>query len=512
MSKQKYTAHAMEFGYLYREVAAEGRILAGMYGEKPVQLEEESALGLMSFFEEEDEKNEVEELLANNNYLGRTTNFNELAQSGVGYSVGEPSGSSSYEEEENEEDKLLDDIFEIETLSWLDKEGNKVTELMQGEVRGLHQGPAASPNQNIEPLIVREAAELLDAINKTKHGEETDMALKASVHSLLMPSLRRLLHKLEDYEEAMYNHNWNLGKYITNSDGTMSAPEVKRVDKWAGLRGLFNKNKQMTNFEESKYLDYMMSRLKLTVRDNSLGGQWAHQDRYSMGARIGITDIIKELSVQNRTKQQQYTDDDFILLEKEILDREPLPKYILEKQGNQLFDKDGQNRGWGDKSRYFWRCSSDREQRFIKLQMYIMRAPLEDLKKFFDGSNSLIFKKYSKSIKRCAPGPDSMYKEGRYTSAPLIGQSAVDILVSKGFKKEVLHRNVKFHRGEEWHKIWLKKEHVQYLQQMVAKRIKKETVTLASKFQQNRDSNKAVDLLQAIVNGYKNNKKEVTYE
>lgn len=503
MTKQKYTAHAMEFGYIYREIATEGKMLAGMYGEEPVKLEIEGALELMSFFEEE-EVNEVEELLSNTNYPGRTTNFNELAQSGVGYSVGEPSGKRKTD--------LLDDVFNIDTVSWTDSSGNTVTELLNGEVRGLRQGPAVSPNQNIEPLTLREATELLDAINKTEHGRETDTALKASVESLLMPELRKLLNKLEDYEEAMYNHNWNLGRYVTDYDGKITAPEFKRVDKWVGLRGLLNKNNHMSVLEESRYLDYMMSRLKLTVRDNSLGGQWAHQDRYSMGARIGIVDITKELSVQNRTKQQQYTDDDLILLEKEVIDKPPLSKQFLKEHGNQLFTKDGENRGWGDKSVYYWRCSSDREHRFIKLQMYIMRAPLEDLKRFFVGADSLIYNKYSKSIKKCAAGPDSVYQDGRYVSAPLTGQSAVDILVSKGFSKEILHKDIKFHKGEEWHKIWLKKEHVQLLQKMVDKRIEKETVTLADKFKRGRDNSKAVDLLQAIVNGYNSQEKEISHE
>jgi hypothetical protein len=407
MTNKKYTAHAMEFGYLYREVGDEGRILAGMYGEEPVQLEPESALGLMAAFEEE--LNETEEALVNSNYPGRTTNFSELSQAGIGYSVGEPTGSSAEEKDEEEDDGLLEDVFQIETMSWVGSDGNRVTEVMNGEVRGLKQGPSMSPNQNVEPLTIKEAAELLDAINKTDISSESDRVLKASVNSLLIPELHTLLSKMLDYEEAMYNHNWNLGQYITNEDGTMSAPKVKRVDKWVGLRGLFNKNKQMSNIEESRYLDYMMSRLKLTVKNDSVGGQWAHQDRYSMGARIGITDITKELSVQNRTKQQQYCDDDFILLEKEIVDKAPLSKEVLSKYGNQLFDKDGANRGCGDKSRYFWRCSSDREHRFIKVQMYITRAPLEDLKKFFTGPDSLVYKKYTKSIKMCRGSAKNLY-------------------------------------------------------------------------------------------------------
>lgn len=497
MSKQKYTAHCMEFGYIYREIASEGRILAGLYNEEPVLIQDENAKDFMLSMGLEEEVNETEQMLANSNYVGRTTNFSELGQSGVGYSVNEPKGHDEDRDNIHPSEFIMDDIFTVDTLSWRNKEGTKVTVLMNGEVKGLKQGPAVGPNQNIEPLTPMETAELLDAINKTDLSTYSEEVLKASVYSLLVPELAKLLDKLEDYEEAMFNHNWNLGRWITNSDGTVSEPTVKKVDKWVGLRGVFNKNNLMSIGEETKYLEYMMARLKLTVKDSSIGGQWAHQDRYSMGARIGITDITKELSVQNRTKQQQYTDDDVILLEKAALEGESM--------FSKLFDKDGVNLGWGDKSRYYWRCSSDREQRFIKLQMYIVRAPLDILKKHFTGPDSIIHKKYTKSIKDCAPGPDSVYDNGRYIPSPLTGQEAVDTLVAKGFDRKFLTASTKYHKGEEWHKIWLKKEHINILDKMVTDRIKQETVTLADKFSGPKKNKEAVELLQVLMQNYKKN-------
>jgi hypothetical protein len=487
----KYTAHCGAEGYLYREVEGENRTMAGMYGEVPVLIDSEIVQDFMLSLEEE--VNEVERTLVNSNYLGRTTNFNELSQSGVGYNIEEPNNKK------NPDSDILEDVFHTDVLSWVNKEGNSVDIILNGELKGINcpKEKIATP-QNLEPLTVREAAEFIDAVMKTNYAEETDRVLEASIESLLTPDLKSLLTRIENYEEAIYNHNWNLGRYITEADGTCSIPDTKKVSKWAGLKGIFNKEGLMTDIEESRFIDYMVARLKITVRDNSLGGTWPYQDEFCLGARAGVVDITKELSVQNRTKQQQYSDDNVNMLIRQAQDMDTPAPFFL-----QCFDRKGKSRGFGDQSIYYWRCSHSREQRFIRLQMYIMRAPIKDLKQFFTGPNSLIMNKYRDSIRSCAPGPLSKYEEGSYKDAPLTGKDATEALISRGFKAESLNENVRFHRGECWHKIWLKKEHVQKLQKMVEDRIAKSTQTLAGKIKINKDKEKAVSILQNIVTEFK---------
>ncbi len=421
------TAHATKNGMV---VKFDGKILALSYGAEGIHhvFEGDEADNILEMLHDDEDSHlpkEVIETLENANFPGRTTNFGELKTAEVGYSVDDACTP-----------------FTEETLSFM-VNGEMVSVTMPGELVGRYEAYNQETVEDTDPLTVGEALWLIEKITKEDHSDVTLETAKRSVDSYVAPALAEVNSKIQHYLESVDHLN-----QVKTLRREMGISEEELTPRYIGLRKLYPEAKDEA--ECDKKLADLCRRLANTVKANSVGGPWAYTSMYNTSEREGVTDIMEELAIKGASPQAQYIDDDIPDLDKAAREKNT---HLY----NQMFDANGKNLGNSDRSLYYYRCERERAAIFRKLMAAIQELSPELLIKHFYSKNSDFQRKYRESIRACSPGPLRRLVDGKWVNLPLEGEAAIRHLISLGYKREELHPNVKFHRGDTWHKVFLTK-------------------------------------------------------
>lgn len=485
-----YTAHANSNGFVFLYNTGDYRTIVSEYGGDLHHIRNGEIVS--EFLDDsEDYLQEERELLENKNFPGRTSNFRELAAAKVPFDIIESDGS-----------------FGCDVLHWPSKDGlsTNVAFIPSEERPGfVDEDDDKGSNDPPEPLTVGEAAWFIEKVLGPEYTEgATPEALKASTASFLQPLLQEVYNRIQACIEAMDDYNDRLGRHL-EKDGKWQKSTEKKLPRFLALHKFLPEG--MEKQEKEATWRELYRRLRITLRDDVIGGQWSYSSEYGIGIRSGITDIVAELSVQDRTPQQQYLDCDFSEL------------YEKAKKTNlyrQLFDQNGKNRSWSENNLYLWRQSHDRERRFATLLCRFSKMDVELLRKYFSGPESKLLERYRQSVKECAPGPGRAIIDGRWQNAPLTGSKAVEQLIKRGFHYRDIHPEVRFSVGQHWHRLWLTKAQVDELQLIIDRRIAeadkaaKPVITMGEKlppdarFKRDRD----MEILRKLANLVKREKQQ----
>ncbi len=382
-----------------------------------------------------DDLQETKELLANPNYLGRASNFAELKNAQVAYTI--------FDEKTEDPNPFVEEDI------WIN--GRAYT--LNGELKGFYEVNRSTTSEELEPLTLEEAYWLLRKLGMLE--ELAPDVLARSQESLIKPLLANLSEKIINHRQKVDQHNWHAGRFLCNEAGHWVEANEARKLPWRAFHGLV----EGSELQREKQIDLLMRRLTHTVEHDVLGGVWAHQTIHNITDRQGIIDIVEELGVQGRSPQAQYVDDDLPDLEKQA------KEVSLYKQ---LFDKEGKNLGSSDRALYYWRCTQKAQDRFSRLFKAIHELPLASLIKHFGPNGERLRQLYRNSVRSCSPGPARALVDGQWKSVPLSGASAKALLVEKGFKLEDLHPEVRYHRGNTWHKVLMSRELWQEIEKALA--------------------------------------------
>jgi hypothetical protein len=400
---------------------------------------------------------EIREVLENANYAGRSTNFAELKEAELAYSIEDASPTP----------------FEDESLFLNSSNQGAMQLVWPGELRGWREQHKSSTVEDSDPLTNGEAAWLIEKILGEDFSDVSSKSLAISNASYLVPALAEVAEKIQDHLEQVDHHNWCLGRPVRFDDGSFVAPKAKLVPRYIGFYPLLPNAKN--NEERDRKLSELIRRVLHTVKGNSLGGPWAHDGIWSTSEREGVTDIMEELAIKGLSPQAQYVDDDLPDLEREeyrLMESHQDPRRPRSALFNQLYDKDGKNRGWSDRSLFFFRKKEERIKNFHALMHAIMTLPEQLVTKHFLGRDSDFQRTYRESIRECSPGPVRKFSNGQWLNLPLSGMEARLYLVRQGFNAFELHPDVRFHRGERWHSVFLDRSMKEELDRAIEIRLK----------------------------------------
>lgn len=433
-----YTAHAFSNGLVILS-ENNGKKLATLfcYDGKPRTFSDTSIVtDILADKEEEEESSAEKETLENGNYIGRTTNFHELASANINYSI--------ISDESKDSDPLSESLDFDES----------------GELRRVRVEQGREAPEVYEPLTVSESLWVISNILGNEYLEEVTLeSARRSIAGFIIPLLELCNEKLNLCKEKISEYNNNLFRYKKSGDSWKNSEE-KLVPAFLPLHRLSPKSCKTAD-EKALFWKKVALRVAKTVENGNPGDAHSYCNIYNIGERKGITDITKELAVQDRTPQQQYTDCDFPDLLKEAYENSQLFR---------AFDRSGKIALSSETTLFYLRQSEERELRFERLKSFIKKASLKTLEKYFLGNDSVIYKKYRKSVSRCAPGPKSVRKNGKWVAAPLQGEEAIQVLLKKGFSLEDISPKVRYHRGSSWENLWLNKKQVTDLSELAQSR------------------------------------------
>lgn len=433
-----YTAHAFSNGMVILS-ENNGKKLATIfcYNGKPRTLPYTSFVAdILADKEENEELSSEREILENGNYPGRTTNFHELASANINYAI--------ISDESKDADPLSESLDFDES----------------GELRRIRIEEGKEAPEVYEPLTVSESLWIISKILGEEYVEGVTLeSAHRSIAGFIIPLLELCNDKLNLCREKISEYNDSLLRYKKNGDSWESSSETL-IPAFLPLHHLSPESCKTAD-DKAIFWKKVAMRVAKTVEDGNPGGAHSYCNIYNIGERKGITDITKELAVQDRTPQQQYTDCDFPDLLKEAYENNQLFR---------VFDRDGKIALSSETTLFYLRQSEEREIRFERLEAFIKKASLETLEKHLLGNDSVIYKKYRESVSRCAPGPKSIRKNGKWDAAPLHGKEATEVLLTKGFSQEKLSPKVRYHRGSSWENLWLNKKQITALSELAQKR------------------------------------------
>lgn len=367
--------------------------------------------------------------------FGEASNFNELAAERIGYGVG------------SEDVPFLDEIIEF-------KEGDPKDirrALFPGELRGFKEivNETASSEDVLEPVSVEEALTFIcSLIPSTATVEEVNNPI--SIALWLKPELARVSIMLEDYLSVMRDNK-------EDTDVILQHLNISKV---------------------------MWKRVKISVARDNVGEDWTCCNRWSIGQREGTIEDESRQNDLNFTKLDQYHEpgervDGRLLFSEELAlaeEKNDLITNSMYYKGGEITNKDkvakgeppifakpGENRGWSERSVYFLRCASSRDEVFADKLWHILTWPLADVE---EGMKKLRAD-YKASVRSNSEGPLSEKVNGRWRPAPLRGDEALKHLRRVGvgsLKGQPVFPDVSFTEGSTWHKLFLSKKHMDGLE------------------------------------------------
>lgn len=463
------TAHALANGFiLHFEDKGEHKIMAMEYGGDHQVMEGEDLFMALDMLEQEESflPKEVINTLENSNFMGRSSNFAELKEAEVAYSV-DDAGTP----------------FEVEIINFRDKNGENITVTLPGELVGRRDIYNSATVEDADPLTVGEAAWLIEKISQESFEGVTPETAKRSLASYMVPALSEVAERIQMHLEQIDHHNWVISRPVKQADGSYEKSKESLLPRYIGLYPLLPDAKD--DHERERKLAELCRRMFHTVKAGSLGGAWAHDSVWTTSEREGVTDIMEELAIKGLSPQAQYIDCDIPDLEKAArLPDTWRPSMGMSSSTKQLFDEDGKNRGWSERSLYFYRRKQERLETFRKLFDAVMTLPEELVIKHFVGRDSDFQKRYRESIRECSPGPARKLVNGQWHNLPLVGMEAIQHIVLNCYITGPFHKEIKFHRGEKWHDVFLSREMKEEIDRAIEIRLKPFSERLEDRIQQ----------------------------
>ena len=371
----------------------------------------------------------------------------------------------------------------------------------EGELLGYHELPIAKGAQveESEPLtcgeVVRLAVLLYGEEVSVEYHDNPEGTTSTDITGLLSSSptvcqqmLAELVEELEELREEQVES--------IDCDGNKSLEAKDRTFIWKTVREegkLVAKTVELSPLRQRMvaWLPQMeergiLRRLKACVQRGSVGHDWSYQDRWFFGEREGITHSQAEQNDEKFSKLAQFEDDD-LHTQLEKARSTNLFKELYFQGGEELSAErraldgtkrnranKGENRFDAEYNRYLWRKSHTRGEEFKKALWKVLTAPLSAVKKHLvsDGEQLGVYrKKYNDSVKDAAPGPGRRCVQGKWMNTPLQGDQAVLALVRRGFKPSQLAKNVRFHKGAQWERIWIDSQQMKALEEAIAWRL-----------------------------------------
>jgi hypothetical protein len=238
----------------------------------------------------------------------------------------------------------------------------------------------------------------------------------------------------------------------------------------------------------------LYAQARMTAERDCLGGQWAYQDLYGFGERDGITEDQALMNDRVYTKSEQYWqlgdcegneldfNDAYKVAKTENVKYtfNQMYSFTRMEKGQEVSNnapdmvqlEDGRKvRGPGviknsDYKIYLLRCEMIRVERTKRILEYIKKLPVQQLDTALRGIKA----KYMESVKNCAPGPDRKMVDGQWVNVGLTGKAAIEAFKKAGvgsLKGQLPSKVFTYTKGEAWHNLLLKKEHLNIIENEV---------------------------------------------
>lgn len=388
--------------------------------------------------------------------FGDSSNFSELAAERVAYDV------------RNEDVPFMPETVNFNAEGTDTKDDRSV--ILPGELRGFSEvyDKSSSSEDIIEPMSIEEG---FDFILKVFPFHKEDISFQ-DAHEI--PSVDMWLRP--EFTKAV--------ELVTT---LMSLMEDRNEDPEALLLHL--------GIDEEEW-----RRAKTTCKRDILGDDWCYMNHYNIGAREGTVEDRSRQNDNMYTTHEQYhtlgerVDGRLVLSEelglatrknpsiyksmyysggeiKNLVHFDKLTKQngmdeataLKELQRLGMIAKEGENKGWSERSIYFMRCRAGRDELFAEKLWRILTWPLD----IVEDCMVQLRADYLKSVQENRPGPGRQKVNGKWTDKPLVGQAAINHIKRVGvgtLKGKKINKDVKLYIGASWHKLFLNKEHMDALE------------------------------------------------
>lgn len=406
--------------------------------------------------EQLEDKSNYQELMELSKFasFGTSSNFSELAAERISYNI-----------------RASEVPFVPERVNVsFSKDGKPTsTVILPGELKGFNEEVSTTVNagDTLEPLTAQEALDFVIKVFSYHEVTYEDIKHQPAIDLWLKVEFSRAIGTVEDIMTSMRERK--------EDTATLLAYLEVSNEEWR--------------------------RAKATLANDNIGGNWCYTSENNIGDRDGT------IEDQSRQNDRNYTKQDQCHLPGERIDgRLPLseelelaaeknmsivwsmyykegevknPKALdnlMHVQGLSRDDamvqmramgelaKEGENKGWSERSVYFMRCASTRNEVFADKLWHILTWPLNIVESCMDSLRA----NYKRSVFENREGPKREKINGRWSSAPLKGAAAIKHLKSTGLgtlKGKRVNKNVTVFVGASWHKLLLNKKHMDALEE-----------------------------------------------